>query len=923
MLYGRDTEREAFRALLDGARRSRSGTLVVRGEAGIGKTALLQDVREQAIDMHILSVRGIESELELAFAGLHQLLRRALSLVDELPGPQGRALKGALGLADRASEDRFLVSAACLSLLSELAEQRPVLCLIDDAQWLDTPSADALLFVARRLDAEGIVMLFAAREGEARRFEARDLPSLELRGLDPVSASELIAHTGERPIAPAVREALVAQAGGNALALIELPIALSAEQLAGTAPLPEALPLTDDVERVYLERVHRLPEPTQRLLLLIAADSTRRLGPVLHAAANVGIDADALIAAEHAGLLTVSDTHVELRHPLVRSAIYQGVSSTERRAAHLALADALTGDAEADQRAWHRAAASPGADESLAAELEQTADRAGLRGGHAAAAAALERAAALSVAPQNANQRLVAAAGEAWRAGQPDRSLDLLRHATPLTFDEGLRAEADHIRGLIGLRRGQLLDAGATLIAAATRVASQDPRKAFEMLVDAGSVAGRSGDIPRLAEVGRLVAALPPSDDPWDALLADLLVGVGSVIEGKTADGVPLVVGAVAQARESDDTRLLSWAATGASTIGDQANETMLLRRALAVARASGAVDTLVLVLETVVSSAVLSGRVDLDADASEGLGLAKEAGLDNAAIAYIATLAWSAALKGNEDDCRSSAAQVTRSVSSNGLANANSIAHWAVAMLDLSLGRLDETVVRLSTLAAAPIGVLQPFYVLLFTPDLVEAHVRLGRADEARAAFAVLDGFAGPGSPTWAHAFAARCRGLLAGDDREAEDAFHDAIRLSVESNRPFDTARSHLLLGEHLRRNRRRTDAREHLRASLDTFEALGAAQWAERARSELRASGETARKRDPSTIAQLTPQELQVARFVAEGLSNKEVAARLFLSPRTIDAHLRNVFAKLSITSRTQLARLPLGGEEFTPEKTAIPV
>jgi DNA-binding CsgD family transcriptional regulator len=919
MLYGRGEQRDRIGALLDGARRSRSGVLLLQGEPGIGKTALLQDARARAGDMHVLTARGVESESHLPFAGLHQLLHPALRLLDTLPGPQAAALKGALGLAERPGEDRFLIGAACLTLLSELAETRPVLCLVDDAQWLDAPSRDALWFVARRLEAEGIVILVAARTADARGLEAEQIPSVEVPGLDANAAAELIAGNATGTVSPAVRDMIVSQAGGNALALVELPSALSPSQLAGSEPLPADLPLTPDVERLFLDRVRRLPPSTQRLLLVAATDETENIGTVIAAGSRLGIDPDALAEAERDGLVSVHGNHLEMRHPLVRSAIYQGATTSERRAAHLALAETLDSAIEADQRAWHRAAVAAGTDAELADELERTAERAGLRSGHAAAATALERAAELSPEPEDRGRRLVGAAVEAWRAGQPDRVGALLQRAAPLVTDRRLRAESDHLLGLMGLRRGNLLDAGAILIEGATNVADLDAHRAFEMLVDAGSVAGRSGDSARTVEIGRLVAGLPARSDPGEALLRDLLVGVGSLIEGKTAEAVPLISDAVARARDSDDTRVLSWAATGASTIGDQAAETQLLRRAMKVSRESGAVDTLVLILETYVSSAVLSARLDFDAEAAEGLALARQVGLANVTMSYLGAMAWSAALRGEESECRRLADDIAEAVKVNALANAHTVAQWAVALLDLGLGRPHDTVARLSSLAAAPVGVLQPFFILMFTPDLVEACVRGGDGDAGRRAFGVLDAFTQSPAPVWARACAHRCRALLTDDPSAAEEGFTEALRLHVESNRPFDRARTALLYGEHLRRQRRRVEAREHLRTALEIFERLGAAPWAQRARIELRATGETARKRDPSTLEQLTAQELQVAQFVAEGLSNKEVAAQLFLSPRTIDSHLRNVFAKLEITSRTQLAHLhaQTGGARTPPQ------
>jgi DNA-binding NarL/FixJ family response regulator len=601
--------------------------------------------------------------------------------------------------------------------------------------------------------------------------------------------------------------------------------------------------------------------------------------------------------------------------------VYQGLSSSERRTAHLALADALTDEVESDQRAWHRAAAALGTDDDVAAELENTADRARQRSGHAAAEAALERAAELSADQESKGRRLVRAARAAWQGGRPDQALALLDRADPMASDPLLRAEAEHVRGVVELRCGSLLDAGERLMTGAVRVAPVDPGKAFEMLVDAGSVAGRSGDVVRMVEIGRLINDLPRNGDEMEAVLTDLLVGVGHLIEGTTAVNVPLILEAIERAADFDDPRLLSWAATGASTVGDEAAETALLRRALEVARTAGAVDTLVLILETVVSSALLSGRFTIESEATEGLRLATEAGMPNAASAHLATLAWIAGLRGREDECRELAAEVTASVRTSAMANANSIAEWGVAMLELSIGQPEATIARLTALAVAPRGIAQPFLVLMATPDLVEACVRAGRHEQAQEAFAALERFAQSGAPLWARAFAARCRALLARDTAATEHEFAEALALYTGGSRPFDKARTELLLGEHLRRERRRVDAREHLRAALVAFESLGAAPWADRARSELRASGETARRHDPSTVDELTPQELQISRLVAEGHTNKEIAAQLFLSPRTIDAHLRNVFAKLGVTSRTQLARLPLGADDAGAQPAAV--
>jgi signal transduction histidine kinase/DNA-binding NarL/FixJ family response regulator len=906
VLFGRDVERAQMGALVEAARSSRSGALILRGEAGVGKTALLEDARERARDMQVLAARGVEAESELPFAGLHQLVRPALHLLERLPEPQAAALQGAFGLRQRAGEDRFLISVACLTLLSELAETRPVLCLVDDAQWLDASSADTLAFVARRLDAEGIVMLFAARGGAGRGFEGREIPVLELSALDSDAAAALIASGAGGSVATAVRDVLVEQAGGNALALVELPKALSGTQLAGVEPLPDDLPLSRNVERVFRERVRRLPDETQQVLSLIAAEGSGRLAPVLRATESAGVSADALGFAERAGLVSVLGERVEMRHPLVRSAILQGMSAAARRSTHRALAEALDDDLRLDERAWHLAAAADGPDAHAAEELERAAVRARRRSAHASAAAALERAAALSVEVTSQARRLVAAAAAAWHAGDPDRASMLLDRADPLVADRRLRADVEHLKGEIALRCGVLLDACDILIAGAEDIAPVDTRKALEMLLQAREAAGWAGDTPRTIETGHRAAALPRSDDPAARFLADLLVGVGRLYEGETAIGLPLVRDVVARIDDYDEPGWVVWAATGAQALGEEARASELLQRAIALARASGAVDELTYVLLAYVLMGLLAGRFDVAAEAAEGLTLAREAGLPNAASTHLAMLAWFAGQRGDEGECRGSAATAIELAQPSGGAFANAIAEWGVGLLELSRRRAGEAVARLMSVGADRAGEGHPYFGLMSAPDLVEACVLAGREDDARAAAAAFDGFAQPGAPTWAMAFAARCRALLS-DDGTA--GFEEALRLHARGDRPFDCARTEMLFGECLGGQGRRAESREQLRTALATFEQLGAAGWADRARAALRASGEAAKRGDSSSLSRLSSQELQIARLVAQGLSNREVAARLFLSPRTIDAQLRNVFALLGIASRVELTQFEL--------------
>jgi DNA-binding CsgD family transcriptional regulator len=901
---GRIAEMAIVDRLLAQARSGLSGALVVRGEAGVGKSTLLEHAMQAAEGFLVLRSVGIESESQLAFAGLHQLVRRVLDRIDRLPVRQAAAVRSAFALSEERIDERFVVSLGVLALLSEVAEEQPLLCVVDDAQWLDQASADSLVFAARRLDAEPLVLLFAAREDPARPFEARGLPELRL---DPLVAEDaralVIAHHGQHVGFEAL-DWLLTTASGNPLALIELPAALTRRQLSGQEPLDTALPPPTSVEQVYLARVAQLPADTQGVLLVAACEETGDRLTVAKAAAELGFDPDALSVAETSGLVDVGGDRVRFRHPLIRSAVYRGAGFAQRERAHRALAAALPGPGNADRRAWHMAAATIGTDDSVAAALDRTADRARLRGGHGAAASALERAAELTSDSAGRGRRLVAAAGAAWHAGQPDRTRALLDRAGPLVTDLLVRAELDHVRGEVEFRCGSLPDAGAILTAGADAVAAIEPRKACEMLLDGASVAAKIGDVSQLAEVSRRLAALRRSREELEVLRIDLVVGVGGLIEGKSEE-IPLLERSVVRAGAFDDPRLLSWAAMGAAALGDAAAEAEHLRHATAVARASQAVDTLVFVLENVVNSAMLAGRYGIEGEAIEGLRLAREAGLSNAASAHLAALAWLAGLEGRDRECRAYAAEAVEAARKSGLANAYTAAEWGVALLNLGCGRPAEAATRLSELHAGRLGRAHPLLVLTSTPDLVEAYIRSGRPDEAKLAFAPLESFARPGAPRWLIALASRCRALISHGD-EAARWFDDALLRHREGVRPFDLARTQLVYGEFLRRERRKIDAREQLRSALAGFEQFRAHPWAERTRTELRATGETARKRDPSTIDQLTPQELQIASMVGDGLSNKEIAAQLFLSPRTVEYHLRKVFAKLGVASRSELIR-----------------
>jgi ATP/maltotriose-dependent transcriptional regulator MalT len=499
----------------------------------------------------------------------------------------------------------------------------------------------------------------------------------------------------------------------------------------------------------------------------------------------------------------------------------------------------------------------------------------------------------------------VAAAGAAWAAGQPDRAIALLDHAAPDVADPQLEAESDAIRGVVCWRCGSLTDAFRILKEGAAKVTSTDPRRSLELLADAAIACWDAGDYDTLGELGEAVLALPRSEDDEYAILADVLVGAVALSRGQPPDDNAALMAGMFRAVEFEASRLLVWAAIAAEFTGEHALEATILEHSTALARRSGAVDLLTVMLESLAVQGFLAGNFSVTAEANEGMRLAAEAGLSNAANLFRASLAWLAAVQGREDECRTLAQRVVDEARPRGHGIANSIAEWALAMQELGAGRPEGAITQLSSLAKAPPGISHPFYVLASAPDLVEAYVRTGRRAEAAEALVVLAEFVQNDGPIWAMAIAARCQGLLA-EGADAVDDFKSALDLHDHDGNQFDKARTRLLYGEFLRRERRRSDAREQLRAALAAFESLRAEPWAERTRTELRATGETARKRDPSTVEELTPQELQIARLVAEGSSNKDVAAHLFLSPRTVEYHLRKVFTKLGIASRSELVR-----------------
>jgi DNA-binding CsgD family transcriptional regulator len=903
VLHGREADCAALRNLLDGARRSHSAALVIRGEPGVGKTALLEYAADHAAGLRVLRGTGVESEVTLPFAALHQLLYPVLDRLPALPAPQAAALGAAFGLTPGRSDDPFLVAVAVLTLVSEVSAGEGLLSLVDDAQWLDRPSADALIFVARRLEAEGVVLLFGARDDDHRYFAAPGLPERRLVGLEPAAAAALLDEAAPG-LAERVRDQLVTRTTGNPLALLELPAMLSAAQRAGVAALPDPLPLGSSVERIFAERISRLSPAAQHLLLVGAAEETGDLATVLRGAAAQGSGLDALDEAERAGLILVQNGRLQFRHPLVRSAVYQHATFASRQDVHRDLAKILGGTEDVDRRAWHLAAAAAEPNESVAAELENSADRARRRSGAGAAADALERSAQLTSGRGERGRRLTAAAQDAWLAGQRDRAVTLLATAEQLVEDPAQRARVMQLGGLFELRRGMPDKAYRLLVDSAAAFAESDTHTALETLVLAGEAAAFIGTPALSAEVGALAAAIGAGDSPENRLMVALLGGLARALGGDPAGGTAMLREVVVGAQRIDEPAQLLWAGRAALYLGELDAARTLYERGADQARLSGAVGMLATILDRLAWTDAIAGRpVAAEANAEEGLKLAGELGLD-AGVA-LGSLALVSAMRGDEDGCRAAAERAYSLAEARRMRIVSASADWALGLLDLGLGRPAEALQHLLALTGAG-G--HPGILLWATPDLVEAAVRAGRADTGSALMERFGAWAiGSGLPVPAAALA-RCEGLLADGD-VAADHFEAALRHDYSAQRPFERARNELALGEALRRQRRRGEARIHLRNALEVFEKLGTAPWAERARAELRASGETARKRDPSTFDQLTPQEVRIALFASRGASNPDIAAKLFLSRRTVEYHLHKVFTKLGVTSRAELTTVDL--------------
>ena len=824
------------------------------------------------------------------------------------------ALRVALGLEAAPAPDRFLVSLAALSLLAEAAAGLPVLCLVDDAQWADRPSLQAMAFVARRLESDPVALLAAARSGECGELEAAGTEVLTVPGLAPGAAAELLRRRYRQRLAPLVRDVLVAACGGNPLALAELPALLTSGQLASRDPLPDPLPLPGQLERVFAARIGRLDPDLRAIALLCAADGSARVPVIARAGAALGVSDPVGTLARAGQLLRIEGGAVTFGHPLMRSAAYHAAAPASGRAAHLALADALAKDeTQADRRAWHLARAATGPDEQAAGELERSAGRALARSGQAAAAVMLERAAELSENEPARTRRLAAAADAAWRCGDMHRAGMLLGEAERLPADQPARLKISFLRGEIEVRSGTPADGLAMLLPAAADAVQSDPGLALRMLNVAGEAAFLVGDPDAHREIRALMASLPEISDPGEALLVRLFLAVSPVVTG----GKPgCLDGDLAALNELDDLQLLERAGGMAFGLGRFAVSRRLRVAAVARARTRGAAGILAWALQGLAFDELARGRYPWAAAcAEEGRRLAAETGQLNLACWHQAILADVAAIQGREKETRELAESVLAAAAERGLHGTAALARRALGGLALASGHPDEALTQFSALLTPGLAAHRGI-ALMAVPDLTEAAVRADRPQEARERAEEFLAWAGNGSTAEVAALAARTRALLAGGTA-ADELFRQALAAQSATDRPLDQARTALLYGEHLRRSRRRADARQPLRAALDAFEHLGAVCWAARARAELRATGQTARLPGQGALGQLTPQELQVARAVSGGATSRQAAAQLFISPRTVDHHLRNVFRKLGIASRGELIRLGLAGEGLPGE------
>jgi DNA-binding CsgD family transcriptional regulator len=898
-LRGRRGECAALESLVDGALAGRSGVLVLRGERGVGKTALLDHVREHAVGSRVARARAIESETELAFAGLHQLCGPMLHRLERLPVPQQDALATAFGMRAGGAPDRLLVGLSVLGLLSDMAAHEPLICLVDEADSLDRESAQALAFAARRLGLESVAIVFAVRESLP---ELAGLPELVVEGLRHADARELLASVVSGPLDEPVRERMLSETRGNPLALLELPHGLTPAELAGGFGLPGALPLPGRLEEAFLRRLEPLPAETRRLLLVAAAEPIGEPLLLWRAADRLGIGPDAAAPAEAAQLLSVG-AHVRFRHPLVRSAIYRAATPQQRRTVHGALADVTDPEIDPDRCAWHRAKAAVAPDEKLAGDLERSAGRAQERGGVAAAAAFLEQAAALTPDPGRRARRALAGAQAKFTAGAPDAAVALLTMAEAGPLDDLQRARIERLRAQLAFTVTRVGDAPALLLSAARRLEPRDVRLArathLEALATASSL-GRLGGDRDLLEAARAARAAPPA--PWPPRAVDLLLdGLAVRFTDGYAAAAPTLKRALHAARREGarDKGDILWmweTCRAAMEMWDDETLHVLAVRELELARDAGVVAALPIALCFRAASRLLAGDFAAAAAAIEE-GHALTEATANTPMPYTSMLltAW----QGDETRAPRMIAACVADATVRGDGRAITSAEFATALLSNGLGRYEAALA-----AAQKACEHEELGVTCFVaPELIEAAERCDRHDVAAAALERLRERTRSSGTEWALGLEACCRALLS-EGRRAEELYREAIERLGHTRVAVRLARAHLLYGEWLRRERRPLEARDQLRIAHERFASMGAQAFAVRAAAELAATGERGRRRPADTLESLTAKQAQIAHLARAGNSNRQIGAQLFLSPRTVEYHLNKVFRKLDISSRGEL-------------------
>jgi ATP/maltotriose-dependent transcriptional regulator MalT len=900
-VLGRDAELERFEALLGAAVDGRSAVHVLRGEAGVGKTTMLNELSERAARFMVLRAPGLEAEADLPFAGLASLLRPILRFLGAIPAPQATALEGALGLGPPGASDPFTISAGTLSLLAAAAEDAPVLAVVDDVQWIDASSTQALVFAGRRLVAEGVVLVFAAREDVPAVLDNARFSETYLGGLDHEAARELLSRIAT-DLSDEVAEQIIQTSGGNPLALIEIPRLLDTAQRIGSEPLPDPLPVGNALEATYRARGGELSEDGRRALLVAAADGTGALAVVTAALRALGSTSAALEEAEATGLIAVNG-EVRFRHPLIRSALYHAATASERRAAHRAIAASIHDDPM--RRAAHLARGAAAPDEEIATAIETAAKEARRRHAPSAAARAWEQSARLTLDPPGRIRRLVAAAEAYQLSGQLDRATAILDEAAKGTTDSSLLGEIGVLRGRGEVFRGAPHQAHALLVEQARKVVGEEPGHAAALFTEAAMAGMVAGEAKLAVEAARRAFEIARETGGPEAVAATLTYANALVIVGGSAEASTYLE-RVAPLESIDPMAgppVLQLEVGISSTLCQFDEARALGERLVAAGREASAPGLLPFPLSALADIDYRTGRWTIArAEAQESYVLASETGQSVVSYARI-MLARVEAAMGLDEDCQAHVGEALAIAERLGADAITFYADAVLGLLELGLGRFEQAVLysERATTASRERGVGEPA-LLMSAPDLVEAYERLGQREEAQAALEALEEEVQASGGVWGRAAAARVRGLLAPDD-EFELPFEEALVLYRNVALPFDEARTELCLGERRRRAGRRADARTPLRKAFSTFDRLGAKPWAERARMELRASGETLRAA-PEAAEKLTPQELQVAVVVSRGATNREAAAELFLSPKTIDFHLSRIYRKLGIRSRTQL-------------------